>query len=90
MMNLEIMADLIKNEIIATWNAIGSDVMNAMAEAEMEIDCEIAMEQVIDANRLASFGGPHGKAADELVSVAITSNGYSTVLTFLANHIRLV
>jgi hypothetical protein len=90
MMNLKNMTALIKSEVELTWIAIGSDVMNAMAEAEMEIDREIAMEQVIDANRLATFGGKHGKAADDLVSMAIATNGYNQVLRYLADHIRLV
>lgn len=90
MIDLEIMAGLIEKEVVMTWNAIGTDVLDAMAEAEMELDRETAMEQVIDANRLATFGGPGGKAADELVGIAIASNGYATVLTFLANRIRLV
>jgi hypothetical protein len=81
------LADLVGQEIGSTWSAIGVDCI--MATGGGELDSETAMECVLDANRMTTFGGASGAAADALVSEAIIAHGYGTVLTHLACHFNL-
>jgi hypothetical protein len=50
----------------ACWQAIGSDVMELCGEDE-PYSKEIAIEQCLDANRLAMYGGPDGPELDKLL-----------------------
>ena len=85
--DLMALADLVGREVTSTWSAIGLDCI--MATGGGDFDSETAMECVIDANRMTTYGGASGAAADALVSKAIATHGYSTVLTHLSRHFNL-
>lgn len=82
----------VERPILRTWQTIGHDIADAAGGEE--IDEETAMECVLDADHLRTFGGDRrrdeeGNAAADLVDLAIEAHGYEKVLRFLARRLRL-
>ena len=69
--------------IYTTWDAIGPDYLENFGE---DIDNEEAIEACIDAGRLEVFAG---KEAQNLLTLACKTHGYSVVLNYLNQHITL-
>lgn len=82
---LKTLAEMTRREIGRTWNAIGPDAVALGVETSDE-----AMEMVLDADRLTTFGGPDGKAADDLVGEAVMRWGWLPVVERLAELIPLM
>ena len=76
---------MLSGPIERTWNAIGSD----MYECDPEIDNYGAVESVVDADRLAMYGGEEGEYANEIFKDLVAQFGYSPVLSFLILHFKL-
>lgn len=83
--------EAVKQPIYRTWNAIAADVcgLGRMSNSGN-------MEMVLDANRMAMYGGGYGKTgkhegvvADELVGSAIMQHTYTKVSRYLCKHIKL-
>lgn len=68
------------------WQQIASDAMAVSQEMGEEMSNAEAMELVLDADRLTTFGHP---AEDQLIEAAIKEHGYDKVGRFLRKHIRL-
>lgn len=68
------------------WQEIGSDLYACCAEQGEELTNEEAIESVLDADRMTTFGHPE---ADALVSEAIKEHGYSKVAKFIGKNISL-
>jgi ribosomal protein S27AE len=62
-------------------------VWQAIAEEGIEADNAEAIEMVLDADRLTTFGYPE---ADKLVDAAIKAHDYLKVAAFLEQHVQLV
>lgn len=70
----------------ATWNYIGYDLVNSIAECGERMTNAHAIEGCIDANRLASCG--NDSEADKLVSELIKEHGYKKVFNFLKRNFK--
>jgi hypothetical protein len=68
----------------ATWQAIGSDLLSGCDE---EPDNEGAVEACIDADRIVTYGGEKGKAAQDEFRARMHEIGYSKALTELARSL---
>lgn len=71
----------------STWQAIGSDLLQACAECGEEPDNEGAVEACMDADRIVAYGGPEGVAAQEEFRARMHQVGYSTALSELARQL---
>lgn len=71
----------------ATWQAIGSDLLQACAESGEEPDNEGAVEACLDADRITVYGGEHGLAAQTEFRARMHQVGYHTALTELARQL---
>lgn len=74
---------LVRDPIVDVWNAIGSDWL------EIDPEGEAALEGVLDADRLESFGGANGKATQEFLRRMYDRFGYAKVYDFLDKKLRL-
>jgi len=63
-----------------TWQAIGSDLMEACACCGEELDNESAVEGCIDADRIVTYGGEKGKAAQDEFRARMHEIGYRPAL----------
>ena len=79
--------ELIAPIVSRTWSAIGYDLVSAVGEDEM--DGYIAIEGVFDADRMTTFGGEDGRAAQELLTEACSKYGWPVVATNAAAFFRL-
>lgn len=64
----------------ATWQAIGSDLLQACSECGEEPDNEGAVEACFDADRIVMYGGEKGKAAQDEFRARIAEIGYTKAL----------
>lgn len=74
----------VSGPMLATWSAIASDA----SQLEGRMTQAGAMELVLDADRMATYGGREGKAANDLVSKACELHGYDSVSRFLRRRIK--
>ena len=74
------------------WQQIGSDCIQCAAECDESMDNAGAVEGCIDADRLVSMGGEHGKEAQEEFRARIAAVGYDRALEDACNSLpyRLV
>jgi hypothetical protein len=63
-----------------TWQAIGSDLLEAVECSGEELDNESAVEGCIDADRIVTYGGDKGKAAQEEFRARMHEIGYRRAL----------
>ena len=66
--------------VIHTWQAIGSDMLQACGECEEDADNEAMVEGCIDADRIVVYGGPHGQAAQDEFRARSREVGYGQAL----------
>ena len=66
--------------IHSTWQAIGSDMMEAVECSGEEIDNESAVEGCIDADHIVTYGGEKGKAAQDEFRARMHEIGYRPAL----------
>jgi hypothetical protein len=81
-MNNDIL-DAISGPINATWQAIGSDVL----ELEEEMSNYTAVECIVDGDRLAMYGGDNGEA-NRIVRNLFIEHGHMPTMTFLCKNFR--
>lgn len=74
--------------IIAVWNSIGFDVLDALQAGGEPIDNEMAMESVLDGGCFEMYCGDPEAITD--LKALIKEQGYLEVLAYLAKHHPLV
>ena len=72
----------------STWQAIGSDVMGAVACSGEDIDNESAVESCFDADHVVVYGGPNGAAAQLEFRERIKEIGYRPALLEVVKQLR--
>jgi hypothetical protein len=70
-----------------TWQAIGSDLLQACAECGEEPDNEGAVESCLDADRIVTYGGDKGAEAQVEFRARMAVVGYSKALSELARQL---
>lgn len=63
-----------------TWQAIGPDIMQCYEETGGEADNEEVVESCIDADRIVTFGGEGGQAAQTEFRARSAQVGYAQAL----------
>lgn len=81
-------SDLI-SAIHQVWQSIGDELVMCCEEAGEPLTNEGAIESVIDADRMSSFLGAKGKAADAEIAGLIKQHTYAVVMRELNKQIRL-
>ena len=76
--------EVLRHPLHHVWNSIGHDMYDACAESGDVMDAAYIIEVCIDANRLSTYGGDDGEAADKVVLQLIKEHGYRNVVKFLA------
>lgn len=64
----------------STWQAIGSDLLQSYEECGEEPDNEEVVQACIDADRIVTYGGERGKAAQEEFRARMHEIGYGPAL----------
>jgi len=68
------------NSLQAVWQMIGSDIMSSYEEAGEEPENEACVEACIDADRMPSFDGMRGQAAQVEFRTRVAAVGYNVAL----------
>jgi hypothetical protein len=68
------------NAVHATWQAIGSDLIASCEECGEAVDNYCAVESCIDADRIVTFGGEGGKAAQDEFRSRVAAAGYDQAM----------
>lgn len=76
--------EILRHPLHHVWNSIGYDMQEVCSESGDVIDAAYIIEVCIDANRLSTYGGDDGEAADKVVLQLIKEHGYRNVVKFLA------
>lgn len=63
-----------------TWQQIGSDTLASYEECGESPENEACVESCIDADRIVTFGGPNGKAAQDEFRAVVAKIGYTKAL----------
>jgi hypothetical protein len=84
---LDALVAMTMDAIFLTWDAIGSDVLGGFGSDA--ITNESVLETVLDADRLVSYGGQDGRAAQDLISAVYAQHGRSVLLEALASRVKL-
>ena len=66
--------------IHTTWQAIGPDLLQCYEATGEEPENEAVVEGCLDADHIATYGGPTGKAAQEEYRSRIAVVGYAQAL----------
>lgn len=64
----------------ATWQAIGSDLLQCAEETGSELDNDEVVESCIDADRIVVYGGEAGQAAQDEFRARSAQVGYAVAL----------
>ena len=75
------------NAVRAVWNEIGSDSIACAQECGEDMTNEAALEGVLDADRMTTFGYPD---ADKEVSALIKAHSYQKVMRALKTQVKLM
>lgn len=73
--------------IHTTWQAIGCDAIAAVQECGEEMGNEEAVEMCLDADRVATFGGKDGQAAQDEFRALVAEYGYVKSLSHVASSL---
>jgi hypothetical protein len=79
----------LRNPIQKTWNYIGSDIENCMAECGERMTNAHAMEACLDADRLSEPYIGNDPEGMEILRAAFKEHGYQKVMKFLGKNIKL-